>query len=85
LYSTPARFLLSLGSVFVSLVLGAIALALFWYYFPDTTLQLFKWAGSVRERLLSGAWAARPAPPGGTSARSSAWASCWQLAPPWAF
>ena len=59
MYSMPARFLLSLGNVFFSLVLGAIALALFWFYFPDSTLELFKWAGSAREQLLSGGFAAR--------------------------
>ena len=27
--------------------------------FPDWTLQLFKWAGSIRESLISGIWPAR--------------------------
>jgi hypothetical protein len=58
-YSIPTRFILSLGNVFFSLILGAVALGFFWFYFPDTTLQLFKWAGSIREGLISGNWPAR--------------------------
>jgi hypothetical protein len=53
------RFLLSLGNVFFSLILGAVALGFGLFYFPDTTLRLFKWAGSIREALISGAWPAR--------------------------
>jgi hypothetical protein len=54
-----ARYFLSLGNVFFSLILGAIAFGFFWLYFPDVTLQLFKWAGSLRESLISSAWSAR--------------------------
>ena len=54
-----ARFFLSLGNVFFSLILGAIALGFFWLYFPDATLQLFKWAGAIREGLFSNTWPAR--------------------------
>ena len=32
------RFFLSLGNVFFSLILGAVALGFFWFYFPDWTL-----------------------------------------------
>jgi hypothetical protein len=53
------RFFISLGNVFFSLLLGAVALGFFWYYFPDTTLTLFKWAGSLREGLIAGNWPAR--------------------------
>ena len=53
------RFFLSLGNVFFSLILGAVALGFFWFYFPDWTLQLFRWAGSIRESLISGTWPAR--------------------------
>jgi len=53
------RFFLSLGNVFFSLILGAVALGFGLFYFPDATLQLFKWAGFVREALLSGNWPAR--------------------------
>jgi hypothetical protein len=54
-----ARFFLSLGNVFFSLILGAVALGFFWFYFPDWTLTLFKWAGSIREGIVSGNWPAR--------------------------
>lgn len=53
------HFFLSLGNVFFSLILGAVALGFFWFYFPDATLQLFRWAGSVRESVISGNWPAR--------------------------
>jgi len=58
-HSIGARFFLSLGNVFFSLILGAVALGFFWFYFPDWTLQLFRWAGSIRESLISGNWPAR--------------------------
>jgi len=58
-HSTAARFFLPLGNVAASLVLGAAALGFFWYYFPDATLQLFKWAGVVRESVVTGYWPAR--------------------------
>lgn len=54
-----ARFFLSLGNVFFSLILGALAFGFFWLYFPDVTLQLFKWASSLRESLFSTTWSAR--------------------------
>jgi len=53
------RFSLSLGNVFFSLILGAVALGFFWFYFEDATLQLFKWASPLRERIISGYWPAR--------------------------
>lgn len=53
------RFFLSLGNVFFSLILGAIALFFFWLYLPDWTLQLFRWASSIREGVVSGNWPSR--------------------------
>lgn len=53
------HFFLSLANVFFSLILGAVALGIFWYYFPDSTLQLFRWAGALRESIVSGNWPAR--------------------------
>jgi hypothetical protein len=53
------HFFLSLGNVFFSLILGAVALGFFWFYFPEATLQLFRWASSVRESMVSGTWPAR--------------------------
>ena len=57
--SITTRFFLSLGNVFFSLILGAVALGFFWFYFPDWTLTLFRWAGSIREGIVSGNWPAR--------------------------
>ena len=54
-----ARFFLSLGDVFFSLVLGALALGFFWLCFPEVTLLLFKWASLLRDSLLSAGWSAR--------------------------
>jgi hypothetical protein len=56
---TAVRFFFSFSNVFFSLILGALALGFCLFYFPDTTLQLFKWAGSIRESLISGTWPAR--------------------------
>ena len=42
-----SRFLLSLGNVLVSLILGAVALGIGLLYFPDSTLKLFNWAGTI--------------------------------------
>ena len=53
-----ARFLLSLGNVLFSLVLGAVGLAFSLFFFPEATLQLYKWARAVGETLLSGVWPA---------------------------
>ena len=50
------RFFVSIGNVLFSLILGAVALGLGLFYFPDATLRLFRWAGSVREALVSGNW-----------------------------
>jgi hypothetical protein len=58
-HGTLPRFFLSLGNVFFSLILGAVALGFFWFTFPDWTLQLFRWAGSIRESVISGNWPAR--------------------------
>ena len=57
-----ARFLLSLGNVFFSLVLGAVALAFSLFFSPAATLQLYKGARAVGEAVLSGAWPAQYEP-----------------------
>jgi len=46
--SIASRYFLPLGNVAISLIVGAVALGFFWFYFPDATLQLFKGAGSIR-------------------------------------
>jgi len=50
------RFLLSLGHVFSSLVMGALALAIVWIYIPNLALRLFRWAGSVRDWVVLANW-----------------------------
>lgn len=57
-----ARFLLSLGNVVFSLVLGAVALAFSLFFFPVSTLHLYKGARAIGEALLSGAWPAQYEP-----------------------
>ncbi len=52
------RYFLSLGNVFFSLVLGAVALGVAWFHFPAETVQMFKAAGVVREWLASRGWPA---------------------------
>jgi Cu/Ag efflux pump CusA len=59
---STARFLMSLGNVFFSLVLGAGALAFSLFFFPTSTLQLYKGARAAGETLLSGAWPAQYEP-----------------------
>jgi hypothetical protein len=49
-----ARFVLSLGNVIFSLLLGAVALGVSLHYFPEGTLPLFHAAGALRETLLAG-------------------------------
>jgi len=50
------RFLLSLGNVFSSLVIGAVALATVWIYLPNVALQLFRWAASIRDWVVLANW-----------------------------
>jgi hypothetical protein len=50
------RFLLSLGNVFSSLIIGALALAVVWIYIPDLALRLFRWAASVRDWVVLANW-----------------------------
>jgi hypothetical protein len=57
--SIVARFLLPLVSVALSLIVGAVALGLFWSHFPDTTLHLFRGAGAIREAIFAGNWPTR--------------------------
>ena len=59
MHSYIFRFVLSLGNVFFSLILGAVALGFFWYYNEETTLRLFRWASIFREQFLLGHFSAR--------------------------
>lgn len=57
--SITVRFLLSLASVALSLIVGALALEVFGRAFPDATLRLFRWAGVGLDAASGGYW---PAP-----------------------
>jgi hypothetical protein len=50
------RFLLSVGNVFASLIIGALALAVVWIYVPNVALRLFRWAASVRDWVVLANW-----------------------------
>jgi hypothetical protein len=54
--SILGRFLLSLGNVFSSLILGALALAIVWIYIPNLALRLFRWAATVRDWVVLANW-----------------------------
>jgi hypothetical protein len=51
--SYTARYFLSLGNVAFSLILGVLALAACAIFYQDLTLQLLKWAGGLREWIVS--------------------------------
>jgi hypothetical protein len=50
------RFLLSLGNVFSSLIIGALALGIVWINFPNLALQLFRWAAVIRDWVVLANW-----------------------------
>ena len=47
------RVLLATSNVFVSLVLGALAMGAVWYLWPESIQQLFLWASSVKSWLVN--------------------------------
>jgi hypothetical protein len=49
----------SFGNFFFSIVLGAVAMGVFWYYLPDEFLQLQRSASLVREWIVARAWSPR--------------------------
>jgi hypothetical protein len=57
--SLTARFLGSFGNFFFSIVLGALAMGVFWYYYPDQFLTLQRSTSAVREWMVARAWSAR--------------------------
>jgi hypothetical protein len=57
--SLTARFLGSFGNFFFSIVLGALAMGVFWYYFPDEFLTLQRSTSAVREWIVARAWSSR--------------------------
>jgi hypothetical protein len=57
--SVVARFALSFSYFFASVVLGALAMGLFWYQFPDQFVQLQRSASSARDWIAAHAWSTR--------------------------
>lgn len=57
--SATARFVASFGNVLLSLVLGAIAMGFFWFYFPEEFVKLQRSASVVREWIAAQAWSPR--------------------------
>ena len=53
------KFLESFGNVFISLILGAIAMGFFWYYLPDEFVRLQRGAAQLREWIASRGWSTR--------------------------
>jgi hypothetical protein len=51
-----ARYVLSIGNVVSSLIVGAVAFGYFWIYLPEVMLYPFRWAASLREGLLLMNW-----------------------------
>jgi hypothetical protein len=57
--SAIIRFLASLGNVFLSLILGVIAMGFFWYYFPAEFNSTIRVAAVVREWIIARVWSTR--------------------------
>ena len=57
--SLTVRFLGSFGNFVFSIVLGILAMGVFWLYFPDEFLQLQRSASVMREWLVARAWSSR--------------------------
>jgi len=53
------RFIGSFSNVFFSLILGVIAMGLFWVYFPDEFVHLQRSASTVRDWIAARAWSTR--------------------------
>jgi hypothetical protein len=53
------RFLISYANVFFSLILGVIAMGLFFIYLPDETVRLQRIAASVHEWIMAFGWSTR--------------------------
>jgi hypothetical protein len=49
----------SLGHLLVSLLLGIIAMGLFWFYYPDEFVLLQRIAATMHEWIISRGWSPR--------------------------
>jgi hypothetical protein len=57
--SLTLRFIGSFSYLFFSLILGLIAMGLFWFYFPSEFVQLQRSSSTVREWIVGRPWSAR--------------------------
>lgn len=57
--SLTARFVGSFSNFLFSIVLGALAMGVFWYYYPDQFLLLQRSTSALREWIVARAWSAR--------------------------
>jgi hypothetical protein len=57
--SATIRFLASFGNVFLSLILGVIAMGFFLVYLPDEFVRLQRVAASVHEWIMAFGWSTR--------------------------
>ena len=57
--SATIRFLASFGNVFLSLILGVIAMGFFLVYHPDQINTALRIASAVREWIIAHAWSTR--------------------------
>jgi hypothetical protein len=57
--SATIRFLASFGNVFVSLILGVIAMGFFWVYYPAEFNSAIRVASVVREWIIAHVWSTR--------------------------
>jgi hypothetical protein len=57
--SATIRFLASFGNVFLSLILGVIAMGFFWVYYPAEFNTAIRTASVVREWIIAHVWSTR--------------------------
>jgi hypothetical protein len=57
--SATFRFLASFGNVFLSLILGVIAMGFFWVYYPAEFNSTIRVAAVVREWIIAHVWSTR--------------------------
>ena len=57
--SFTARYFLSLGNIVSSFLFGALAMILWWIYFPDSFVVITRAAAGVREWVVNRGWPAR--------------------------
>ena len=57
--SLTLRFIGSFSYLFLSLILGLVAMGLFWFYFPEAFVQLQRSSSTVRDWIVGRPWSAR--------------------------